>query len=146
MPANLENSAVATGLESSVFIPLPEKGNAKQCSIYYTIALISHVNKVMLSSPSQASTVCELRASIYSSCIWKRQKNQRSNCQQPLDHKKGKRVPGKNTYFCFIDWVDHNKLWKLLQEMGIPDHFICLLRNLCAGQEVTVRTGHGKKD
>ena len=58
----------------------------------------------------------------------------------------------KNIYFCFIDYakvfdcVDHNKLWKILQEMGIPDHLTCLLRNLCAGQEATVRTGHGTID
>ena len=64
----------------------------------------------------------------------------------------------KNIYFCFInydiyfcfidkafDCVDHNKLWKILQEMGIPDHLTCLLRNLYAGQEATVRTGHGKQ-
>ena len=55
----------------------------------------------------------------------------------------------KNIYFCFIDHakafdcVDHNKLWKILKEMGIPDHLIYLLRNLYAGQEATVRTGHG---
>ena len=55
----------------------------------------------------------------------------------------------ENIYFCFIDYakafdcVDHNKLWKILQEMGIPDHLSCLLRNLYAGQEATVRTGHG---
>ena len=58
----------------------------------------------------------------------------------------------KNIYFCFIDyakafdWVDHNKLWKILKEMGIPDHLTCLLRNLYAGQEETVRTGHGTSD
>src|SRR5574341_684752 len=56
----------------------------------------------------------------------------------------------KNIYFCFIDkafdCVDHNKLWKILKEMGIPDHLICLLRNLYAGQEATVRTGHGTTD
>ena len=58
----------------------------------------------------------------------------------------------KNIYFCFIDYaksfdcVDHNKLWKILKEMGIPDHLTCLLRNLYAGQEVTVRTGHGTTD
>ena len=58
----------------------------------------------------------------------------------------------KNIYFCFIDYakafdcVDHNKLWKMLKEMGIPDHLICLLRNLYAGQEATVRTGHGTTD
>ena len=58
----------------------------------------------------------------------------------------------KNIYFCFIDYakafdcVDHSKLWKILQEMGIPDHLTCLLKNLCAGQEATVRTGHGTTD
>ena len=61
MPANLENSAVATGLEKSVFIPIPKKGNAKECSNYHTIALISHASKVMLNSPSQASAVHELK-------------------------------------------------------------------------------------
>ena len=65
--------------------------------------------------------------------------------------KKSKRVP-ENIYFCFIDhakaldYVDHNKLWKFLKEMGIPDHLTCLLRNLYAGQETTVRTGHGTSD
>ena len=58
----------------------------------------------------------------------------------------------KNIYFCFIDYakvfdcVDHNKLWKILKEMGIPDHLTCLLRNLYAGQETTARTGHGTTD
>ena len=58
----------------------------------------------------------------------------------------------KNIYFCFIDYakafdcVDHNKLWKILKEIGIPDHLACLLRNLCACQEATVRTGHGTTD
>ena len=66
-------------------------------------------------------------------------------------HWKSKRVP-KKIHFCFIDYarafdcVDHDKLWKILQEMGIPDHLTCLLRNLYAGQEATVRTGHGSKD
>ena len=58
----------------------------------------------------------------------------------------------KNIYFCFIDYanafdcVDHNKLWKILKQMGIPDHLTCLLRNLYAGQEATLRTGHGTTD
>ena len=58
----------------------------------------------------------------------------------------------KNIYFCFIEYakafdcVDHNTLWKILKEMGIPDHLTCLLRNLYAGQEATVRTGHGTTD
>ena len=80
------------------------------------------------------------------------QRIQRSNCQHPLDHRKSKEVPEKNMYFCFIDYakvfgcVDHNKLWKILKEMGISDHLTCLLRNLYAGQEATVRTGHGTTD
>ena len=58
----------------------------------------------------------------------------------------------KNIYFCFLDYtkafdcVAHNKLWRILKEMGIPDHLTCLLRNLCTGQEATVRTGHGTID
>ena len=68
-----------------------------------------------------------------------------------LDHEKAREFQ-KNIYFCFIDYakafvcVDHNKLWKILKEMGIPDHLTCLLRNLYAGQEATVRTGYGKTD
>ena len=69
----------------------------------------------------------------------------------PLDHRKSKRIP-ENTYFCCIGYaktfncVDHSKLWKILNEMGIPDHLTCLLRNLYTGQEATVRTGHDTTD
>ena len=82
---------------------------------------------------------------------YKRQRNKRSNCQHPLDHWKSKRFPPK-IYFCFIDYaksfdcVDHNRLWKILKGMGIPDHLTCLLRNLYTDQEATVRTGHGTID
>ena len=68
-----------------------------------------------------------------------------------MDHQKSKRVP-ENIYFCFLDYAkdfdcaDHNKLWQILQEMGIADLLTCLLRNLYAGQEATVRTGHGTTD
>ena len=76
------------------------------------------------------------------------------NCHHALGHQKSKTVP-KNTYFCFIDYakafdcVDHDKLWKILKEMGIlseREFLTCLLRNLYAGQEATVRTGHGTTD
>ena len=84
--------------------------------------------------------------------VLEKAEEQRSNCQLPLDHGKSKRVPEKHLYFCFIDYVkvfdcvDHNKLWKILKEMGIPDHLTCLLRNLHADQEATVRTGHRATD
>ena len=69
-----------------------------------------------------------------------------------MDHRKSKKIPEENIYFCFTDYgkdfdcVDHYKLWKIVTEMGIPDHLPCVLRNLYAGQEATVRTGHGTMD
>ena len=74
-----------------------------------------------------------------------------SNCQHPLEHRKVREFQ-KNIYFCFIDYakafdcVDHNKLWKILKEIIIPDYLTFLLKNLYAGQEARVRTGHGKTD
>ena len=81
------------------------------------------------------------------------EKEEESEIKLPnlLYHRKSKRITEKHL-FCFIDYpkafdyVDHSKLWKILQEMGIPDHLTCLLRNLYAGQEATVRTGHGTMD
>ena len=78
-------------------------------------------------------------------------KGRGSRDQHLLDHQKAREFQ-KNTYFWFIDYtkafdcVDHNKLWKILKEMGIPDCLTCLLRNLYVGQEVTVRTRHGTTD
>ena len=68
-----------------------------------------------------------------------------------MDYRKSKRVPEKQLFLLYdyakaFDCVDHNKLWKILKEMGIPDHVTCLLRNLYAGQEATVRIEHGRKD
>ena len=86
-----------------------------------------------------------------SSWFSKRQRNQRSTCQHLLDHWKSKRAPEKNILFCFIDYakafdcVEHNKLWKILKEMGVPDHLTCLLRNLCAGEEAAVGSGYGTR-
>ena len=79
------------------------------------------------------------------------QRNYRSNCQHPLDHRKATEFQ-KTIYFWFIDYakafdcVDHNKLWKILQEMGIQNHHTYFLRNLYAGQGATFRTGHGTTD
>ena len=72
------------------------------------------------------------------------------NCQHPLDHWKSKRVPEEHLFLlywlCQSLCVHYNKLWKILKEMGIPEHLTCLLRNLYADQEATVRTGHGTTD
>ena len=101
-------------------------------------------------SPGQASAIRELWTSSCSSWFYKRQRNQRPNCQHPLDHWKSKRVPEKHLFLlywlCQSPCVDHNKVWKILQEMGIPDDLTSLLRNLYPGQEATVRTGHGTTD
>ena len=138
MPANLKNSSLATGLEK-VSLKNPN---------YCTIVLISCASKVMLNPSSQASIVHELRISRCSSWILKRQRNQRSTCQHLLDHRKSKRITEKHL-LCFTDYtkafdcVDHNKLWKILKEMGILDHLTCLLRNLYESQEAIVRTRHG---
>ena len=92
----------------------------------------------------QALIVCELRTYRCTTWIQKRQRNQRSICQHLLDHQKSKSSRKKNLLLlyslCQSLYVDHNKLWKILKEMGIPDHLTCLLRNVYAGQEATVRT------
>ena len=152
MPANLENSAVATGLERSVFIPISKKGNAKECSDYRTITLISHASKVMLKilqARLQQYMNCEL-PDVQSGFIKGRgTRDQIANIHWIIEKA---REFQKNIYFCFIDYakafdcVDHNKLWEILKEMGIPDHLTCHLRNLYAGQEAPVRTGHGTTD
>ena len=96
-------------------------------------------------SSSQASIIHEPRTSRCTIWIQKIQRNQRSNCKHLLGNRKIKEFQ-ENIYFCFIDYakafdcVDHNKLWKILQEMGIPDHLTYLLSNLYAGQEATVTT------
>uniref|UniRef100_A0A8B9WTZ9 RNA-directed DNA polymerase n=1 Tax=Bos mutus grunniens TaxID=30521 RepID=A0A8B9WTZ9_BOSMU len=265
MPTNLENSAVATGLEKVSFHSIPKKSNFKECSNYRTIALISvsqSVSSVTQSCPtlcdpmncstpaslsitnsrsslklmsiesvmpsshlilchpllllppippsirvfSNESTLCmrwpkywsfsfsiipskeypglisfrmdwlDLLALIsHASKVMLKilQARLQQNVNQELQDvqagfRKGRgtrhqmanicwiiekaREFQKNIYFCFIDYakafdcVDHNQLWKILKEMGIPDHLTCLMRNLYAGQEATVRTGHGTTD
>ena len=128
----------------SVFIPIPKKGNAKECSNYHTIALISHAGKVMLKI-LQTRLQCTVNFQMFKLDLKGRgTKDQIANICWII--KKGRELQ-KNIYFCFIDsdkafdCVDHNKPWKILKQMGIPDHLTCLLRNLNAGQEATVRTG-----
>ena len=136
----------------SVFIPIPKKGNAKECSNYHTSTLISHACKVILK-------ILQARIQQYVNCEpvdiqagFRKGRGTRDQIANICWIIKKAREFQKNIYFCFIDYakafdcVDHNKLWKILQEMGIQDHLICLLRNLYAGQEATFRTGHGTMD
>ena len=128
----------------SIFILIPKKGSAKECSNYSTIVLISHASKVMLKS-------LHTRLQQYMN-------HELPDVQAGLRKDRGTRDQivnihwiiekarefQKNIYFCFInyakaiDCVDQNKLWKILKKMGIPDQLICLLRNLYAGQEATI--------
>ena len=136
----------------SVFIPIPKKGDSKECSNYCTIALISHASEIMLK-------------------ILQAKLKQSMNHQPPVVQARVRKGGGtrdqianicwiinkarefqKIICFCFIDYaksfhcVNHNKLWKIFQKMGIPDHLTCLLSNLYACQKATVRTGHGTTD
>ena len=152
MPANLENQQWPKGWKRSVFIPIPKKGNAKECSSYLRIALISHTSKVMfkiLQARFQQYMNCELPDVQAGFRKGRGTRDQIANICWIMEKA---REFQKNIYFCFIDYaktfycMDHNKLWKILREMGIPDPVTCLLRNLYADQEATVRTGHGTTD
>ena len=132
--------------ERSVFFPIPKKGNAKECSNYRTIVLISHASKVMLK-------ILQARLQQYMN-------RELPDVQTGLRKGRGTRDQIANIrwiiekaeelqknisftdYAKAFDCVDHNKWWKILKDMGIPDHLTCLLRNLYTSQEVTVRTGH----
>ena len=149
MPANVENSAVATRLKKVSFHSNPKKGNAKECSNYCTSALIPQASRVMLNI-LQARLQQYINRELPDVQAGLRKgrgtRDQKANIGLILEKA---REFQKNIYFCFIgyakafDCMDHNKLWKILKERGIPDHLTCLLRNLYAGQEATVRTGHG---
>ena len=136
----------------SVFIAIPEKGNVKECSNYCTIALISLASKVMLKI-LQASLQQFVNHELPDvQAGFRKGRGTRDQIANICWTIKKAREFQKNIYFCFMDYakafdcVDHNKLWKILQETGLPDHLTCLLRNLSAGQEATVRTGHETTD
>ena len=158
MPANLDYSAVATGLEKVSSHSNPRERQCQRmlkllhnCN-YCTIALISHASKVMLK-------ILQARLQQYVNhelpdvqVGFRKGRGTRDQIANICWIMEKAREFQKNIYFCFIDYanaidcMDHNKLWKILKEMEIPDHLTCLLRNLYAGQEATVRTGHGTTD
>ena len=142
MSANLENSAVATGLEKVSFHSNPKERQCQKCSNYRTISLISHANKVMLKILQAIQQYVNRELPDVQAGFRKGRgtRDQIANIHSIMEKA---REFQKNIYFCFIDYakpfncVNHNKLWNILQEMGIPDHLTCLLRNLYAGQEAT---------
>ena len=133
----------------SVFIPIPKKGNAKECSNSHTIAFISHASKAVLKILQARLRQYVNRELPDVQAGFRKGRGTRDQIANICWIIEKAREFQKNIYFCFIDCtkaftcVDHNKLWKILQEIGIPDDLTCLLRNLYAGQEATVRTGHG---
>ena len=147
MPANLENSAVATGLEKK-----SSHSNPKECSNYDTIALISHASKVMLKILQARLQQYMKRELPDVQAGFRKGRGTRDQIANIRWITKKAREFQKNVYFCFIDYakafnyVDHSKLWKILKKMGRADHLTCLLRNLYAGQKATVRNGHGTTD
>ena len=151
MPANLENSAVATGLEK---VSLHSNPKETQCQRMFKLTQLhsSHASKVMLK-------ILQARLQQYMNqehpdvqAGFRKGRGTRDQIANICWIIEKARECQKDIYFCFIDYVkafdcvDHNNVWKILQEIEIPDHLTCLLRNLCAGQEATVRTRHGTTD
>ena len=136
----------------SVFVPITKKGNAKECSNYLISALISHASKVMLK-------ILQVRLQQYMNQEFLNVQAGFRKGKETIDQIANicciiikARDFQKNIDFFFIDYtkafdcVDHNKLWKNLQGMEVPEHLTCFLRNLHAGQEAKVRTRHGTTD
>ena len=142
---------MATGLENVSFNSNPKERQCQRILKLLTITLISHTSKTVLK-------ILQARLQQYVNCEFpdvqagfrkgRGTRDQIANTRWIIEKA---REFQRNIYFCFIDYakafdcVDHNKLWKILKEMGIPDHLNCLLRNQYAGQEATVRTGDGKQ-
>ena len=152
MAANLENLAVTIGLEKVILHSSPKEGQCQRMFKYCTIMLISHVYKVMLKILQARLQQYVNRELPDIQAGFRKDRGTRDQIANIWWIIKKAREFQKNIYFCFIDYakafdcVDHNKLWKILKKMGILDHLTCLLRNLYAGQEATVRTGHGTTD
>ena len=152
MLENLENSAVASGLEKVSFHYNPKERQCQRIFQHHTFAMILHASKATLKNLQarlQQYVNRELPDVQTGFRKGRGTKDQITNICWII--KKGREFQ-KNIYFCFIgyakafDCVDHNKLWKIMKEMGILAHLTFFLRNLYVGQETTVRTGHGTTD
>ena len=136
---------MATGLEKSVFITIPRKGNAKECTNYYTIALISQASKVMLKIlQARLQQYVNREHQMFKLDLGKAEETEIKLPTSIGSSKKQESYRKTSTSFlyclCQSLWLlNHNKPWKILKEMGIPDHLTCLLRNLYVGQKATER-------
>ena len=129
--------------KSSVFIPIPKKGNAKECSNYCTIALISQASKVMIKILQARLQQFVNRELPDVQAGFRKGRGTRDQIANNCWIMEKARESQKNIHFCFTDYakafdcVNHHKLWKIIKEMGIPDYLTCLLRNLYAGQKAS---------
>ena len=120
----------------SVFTPIPKKDTAKQCSNYHTIVLIAHASKVMLKILHARLEQCVNQELPNVQVGFRKSRGTRDQIANICWIREKARKFHKNIYLCFndsakaFDCVNHNKLWKILKQMGIPDHLTCLLRNL----------------
>ena len=152
MPENLENSSVATGLAKVSFHSNAKKRQCQRlCKLPHNCTHLTCQQSNAQNSLTKASTVHDQELPDFQAGFRNRRGTRDQIANMCWIIEKAREFQ-ENIYFCFIDYakafncVDHNKLWKILKEMGIPDHLTCLLRNLYAGQETTVRTGHGTTD
>ena len=150
MSANLKNSAVATGLEKVSFHSSPKE---RQCQrmfkLLHNCTQVTCLSKVMLKI-LQARLQQYMNHELLDVQVrFRKGRGTEIKLPTSVGSSRNQESSRNNIYFCFIDYakafdcVDHNKLWKILQEMRIPDHLTCLLRNLYADQEATVITVHG---
>ena len=152
MSANLEDPALVTGLEMSILIPIPKKGSTKECANRQTITLFTHASKVMIKFlHARLQDFVNEELSDVQVGFRKRRGTRDQIANIPWIIEKAMEFQ-KKIYLCFInyakafDCVDHNKPWKTLKGMGIPDHLVCLLRNLYVCQKARVRTLYGITD
>ena len=143
---------MATGLgKKSLLIPISKTGNAKECSNYHTFTLISYASKIMLKIPQARLQQYVNRDLPDVQRAFRKGRGTRDQLPTSVRERKQENFRKKTSTSASLTTlkpliVRITTNWKILKEMGIPDHLTCLLRNLSAGQEVTVRTGHGTMD
>ena len=151
MSANLETQQWPQDRKMSILIPISKKSSTKECSYYWTIVLISHAGNVILNILHAKLHHYASQELLGVQVEFRKRRGTRDQianicCIIEKAREFQKQLPLFHWLHKAFDGVDHNKLWKTLQEVGIPDHLTCLLRNMYAGQEATIRTLYGTID